>query len=381
MRSGLDPGEFDWASDQNYFYLNPRFPTATASELMALLPACDEAFSGHLFMMSSGTTAQSMPTLKWVALSKSGFLVSADAVNQALKATREDVWLHLLPDFHVGGLAIRARCFQSQARAVSLLGWEVSEFIRAIEQHQVTLTSLVPTQVFDLCQQEARCPKSIRAVLVGGGALSAPLCQRAQDLGWPIQMTYAMTETCSTVGLSSESPLGREVRFQVLPHFEVAETSGVLKLRGPSLLSAYIYRDLESRVQVHDPRVQGWFQTSDRGTVWDREFELVGREADLIKVGGESVEMGRLNRILDELRIQFSISADLALIPLPDPRLGHVVGLVSDAHLTQSQADLILAQWSARVLPFEKIRKWVRLDVIPRSPLGKLIVHDCLARV
>ena len=348
---------------------------------------------GSLYLLTSGTTSDQASGFKWVVLSKSGFLKSAQSVNEALGQTPEtgDTWLHFLPDFHVGGLAIRARSHLSGARLVELSSWSVSDFIAAILKYQVTLISLVPAQIFDLCQRDIRCPESVRTVLVGAGALAPEVFLRARELGWPVRMTYAMTEASSTVALT---PLDSSA-FQVLPHWEVrteGDETDLLWIKGEGLLSFYILSDLNDHPGKRggafrrvDPKVDGWFKTSDRVMLTGRSLQLLGRSGDLIKIGGEKVEMARLHQILEGIRAQFAIHfkgpmPDMTLLPVPDDRLGNVIHLMSDESLTAELFAQIESEFASQVLPFEKIRKWHRVDQIPRTTLGKVLIQSCLAK-
>ena len=385
-KNGLDciqqEGGLDWESEESYSFINPRLPS---DQIQTQLKALGDGarFAGSFYLLTSGTTADQASPLKWVVLSKSAFLKSAQSVNEALGSSGKsgDTWLHLLPDFHVGGLAIRARSHLSGAGLVDLDPWRVHDFIKSILKNQVTLISLVPAQIFDLCQNRVRCPRSVRTVLVGAGALAPALLKQARELGWPIRMTYAMTEASSSVALT---PLNSS-EFEILPHWEVrggeAHSSDDLWLKGESLFTAYILSDSSGQVSVLDPTEDGWFKTSDRGKVCGRKLELLGRSSDLIKIGGEKVEMTRLNQILEGIRIQLDLEGDLTLLPVPDERLGHVVHLMTDQKITDSQVERVREIFEAQVLPFEKIRRTHCVDQIPRTTLGKILIQACLAKI
>ena len=248
-------------SDEHYFFLNPRLPVEQVRDQLEVLHAGAPLFfereresfaqgdpastRGYLFLLTSGTTSQQGSGLKWVVLSKHAFLTSARAVNQVLDAdaasfgsfsdASEDRWLLLLPDFHVGGLAIRARAYLKGSSPIVLTQWRVGEFIDAMMKYAVTRVSLVPAQIFDLCQNEVRCPPSVRTVLVGAGALAPSLFERARALGWPIRMTYAMTEACSTIALT---PMGSS-EFHVLPHWEIRGGEVICLKGGESFKCVY----------------------------------------------------------------------------------------------------------------------------------------------
>ncbi|HET8773411.1 MAG TPA: AMP-binding protein, partial [Thermoanaerobaculia bacterium] len=122
--------DIDWLSADSHVLLNPRMPEEERRRLESLVVD----LPGHVWLSTSGTTG----ALKLTALSKRALLASAAAVNRHLQSDDRDVWLCVLPTFHVGGLGIYARAFLSGARVVTS-GWE-----------GVTLASLVPAQVSDL---------------------------------------------------------------------------------------------------------------------------------------------------------------------------------------------------------------------------------------
>jgi len=89
-----------------------------------------------------------------------------------------------------------------------------------------------------------------------------------------------------------------------------------------------------------------------------------GRRGDFIKIGGESVDLARLDRVLDSVRG----GIEAALIALPDDRLGHVIHVASTG-----ESDGIMERFNERVMPFERIRGAHRVRSITRSSLGKLL--------
>ena len=116
-----------------------------------------------LAFATSGSTDEP----RWIRHSREALLLSAAAVNRCFAVTPQDVWLRALPLFHVAGVGVEARANAAACRLVILQGgWDVVEFIKLVNHEKVTLTSLVPTQVFDLVQTGHAAPSSLRAVLV-----------------------------------------------------------------------------------------------------------------------------------------------------------------------------------------------------------------------
>jgi O-succinylbenzoic acid--CoA ligase len=334
----------DWNSRESHLLLNPRMPAEERERLESLLVE----MAGHVWLATSGTTG----TLKLTALSKEALLASAAAVNRHLQSDARDVWCSVLPTFHVGGLGIEARAFLSGARVVQM-EWDPHAFAMA----GVTLASLVPAQVRDLVDLRLAAPPALRAIVVGGGALPGALYDEARALGWSVLPSYGMTETCSQV--ATATPASPEL--VLLDHVEArAEADGRLAFRGPSLLTGYGTED-----GFVDPKVDGWLVTEDLGKVEGRTLQVEGRRGDFIKIGGESVDLARLDAILAAIA-----GPHAAVVAIPDRRLGHVIHLAIDLTL---DAVAVASAYDQRVHPFERARAIHNVAEIPRSPLGKLL--------
>lgn len=341
----------DWFSRETHLLLNPRMPAAERARLEGIvrdLPPLE----AHVWIATSGTTG----AIKLAALSKEAFLASARAVNRHLDASARDVWACVLPDFHVGGLGIHARASLTQSRVVTM-EWDP---VRFAEQEAVTLSSLVPAQVRDLVQAGLRARSSMRAIVVGGGAMSSALYEDARQFGWPVLPSYGLTEACSQVATArGESP-----ELRVLSHIEVRIVDGRIALRGPSLLTGYGLMGSSGRAEFVDPKDDGWLLTEDRGALRGDILEVLGREGEFVKIGGESVDLRRLDAILDRVRG----TVDAAVVAVPDERLGSVIHLVAT-----DEVGRIRAEFDRQVHPFERARQAHQVDQIPRTPLGKLI--------
>lgn len=348
------PLVLDWASDETHLLLNPRMPLEEQTRLLSFvidLPA-------HVWVATSGSTG----ALKLTALSKTAMLASAAAVNRHLNATADDVWACVLPEFHVGGLGIHARAFLVGATVVRM-PWDPRLFAGYAA---TTLASLVPAQVSDLVQARLSPPPALRAIVVGGGALAPVLYKDARALGWPVLPSYGMTETCSQIATATLS--GPEL--VLLDHVEVrTEEDGRLAVRGASLLTGY-----GTEQGFVDPRnADGWLITEDLGSIEGRTLRIEGRRGDFVKIGGESVDLARLDAILAAIAGEHA-----AVLAVPDERLGQVIHLAIDPTVDAEQIRVAFAE---RVLPFERPRAVYRVEEIPRSALGKLMRSELWNRI
>lgn len=390
---GANQDSLDWQGSANVVLLNPRWPAPESAQLQNIAQVLSERFhlKGHVWLATSGSTSQSVASNKLVALAKSAFLASAEAVNQHLSVTSQDIWLQVLPRFHVGGLGIEVRALLSGSQVVQdFERWDPVRAYEVLANQQITLASMVPTQVFDLVQKNIVAPKTLRAVIVGGGALTASLYEAGRRLGWPLLPSYGMTETCSqiaTAGLESlrwmQMPLPRK-----LSHVEWRTSAeGLLEVRGPSLLSLYGQRQPDGSVRGWNPKMDGWFRGEDYVTLHDDEIQFLGRQNDFIKIGGEGSSMGRLREIFERALLKEApeLAERVVLIDAPSARLGTEIqlGYVSASLDARDSAgldsrdsaglDKITKMYNQDVLPYERIRERKQLSRIPRSELGKVL--------
>ena len=354
----MDPIVIDWESTSTEILLNPRYPEDDQKKFVSWLRAID-GFSSHVWLATSGTSGK----IKFTALSKKALLTSAEAVNRHLASNASDVWLNALPDFHVGGLGIQTRSYLSGASVVDFKTWEPVQFTEVLRSNNVTLTSLVPAQLFDLVLSKKQCPPSLRAVIIGGGALDEALYLRARMLGWPVVPSYGLTECASQVATATLD----SKELQLLSHVVVKIENGFICIKSEALLTAYAIVENDG-LNVFDPKKDGWLQTEDKGEVNGNILTVFGRASNFIKIGGESVDMLQLEGLLNKIKLNLNILDDMQLIAVPDERLGKVIHLLATGNV-----ESIVTHFNAEVLPFARIRKVTLCEKIPRTPLGKPI--------
>ncbi len=362
-------GKIDWHSEESHLFLNPRLPESEKSELEEL--AKRFAKPAHIWIASSGSSKQAGQSLKLMALSKSAFLASARAVNQHLQSDSKDVWIQNLPRFHVGGLSIEARAFLSGAQVVRQESWDAEAFCRLVESVGATLSALVPTQVFDLLQLKRRAPASLKAIVIGGSALSEELYQSARELGWPLLPSYGMTECCSQIATAALDSWRRSERaLQILSHVEARTgESHILEVRSPALMTGFA-QIINGEMIWSDPKVDGWYRTQDMVEIQGSFLIPKGRGSDFVKVNGEGVDLQRLQSRLEILAQQMMPQQwqSFSLTAVPDSRTGHRILM---QYLGDVDAAELQAEFNRQVAPFERISELKSVSELPwkkRSP-------------
>jgi len=347
-----------WGERTSFLLLNPRLQASLRDRILqADFPDLEE----HVWVATSGTGG----AMKVVALSRTALEASARAVNRHLAVSASDCWLNPLPTFHVGGLGIEVRAALAGARSISLATWNAADFVRRANEAGATLSSLVPTQVYDLVAVNLPAPPSLRAVVVGGGACDSVLQAKAIALGWPLLPSYGLTEAASQVATAQ---FGADLahRLPLLDHVEArVGDNGVLELCGPSLLTGWMLFDADGNAQWADPKFGSWYRTGDRVELVGQELRVLGRVDDLVKIRGELVDIATLGR---ELQSRVPHGA-VVLRCVADDRNGLAIQVVAENEAALAEARCVHAQ----VFPsFARPQEFV-VGPIERTALGKLV--------
>jgi len=114
---------------------------------------------------TSGTTSSS----KGVMLTHSALLFQSFYKARICGYGREDVYLHMAPLFHVGGLLSALAMFQVGAKHVFVGNFKAREASKAIQSYRVRAIIAVPTMLSDLGFEVY---PSIQKILIGGGTIN-----------------------------------------------------------------------------------------------------------------------------------------------------------------------------------------------------------------
>lgn len=361
--------------------LNPKLPQNQAEELLSWLGPFRAEYPDAYFILTSGSSSTGSLSQKWIIHSRTNFEHAAEASNEFLECRPRDRWYLALPTFHVGGLSILFRAHLTDSAVVrsELESWEPESAREEMIAGKVTLASFVPTQLFDFVTLNLAPPPSLRAILIGGGALSRDLYIQARALGWPILPTYGLTETCSQVATAPLSSLGgnetQDFPFQVLPHLRVrTNPEGRIQVSGSSVSQGQISlnpKHVPSYTDLRDS--DGWLTTEDIGAVQGNALKVIGRANERLKVNGELVYLQPLRDRLTQISQSFGISANaVCLIACPHPRAESEIVLVTEAAVQPLATPQLVQAFNESVAPFERISRTVILDHIPRTELGKI---------
>ncbi len=342
------------------------FWTSQSSELLVLkswdhkLPGEAEwlqqnlpELSGHVWFASSGTLS-GQGVSKWIALSKTALLSSAEAVNKHLNISQSESWGLTLPLAHVGGLGILARAHLLNQKIHILRDQNWSPQSVSKEAWSGEWLSLVPTQVFDIVANKISPPENLKGVIVGGDRLSPQLASDALKLGWPILSSYGLTECASQVA-TEKKPMGG---LEILPHIQIKIDDGKIAINSPALFTGMAI--VQDRKLHFEKRESPWWTTQDLGSIHDNILQVMGREDNVVKVRGEKVDLVELE---DRIKSLFGLTCIITAIE--DQRDGHRL-------IATSEEGCELNQVNSPLLAHQKLAEWRTCTPLPRTALGKV---------
>lgn len=327
-----------------------------------------------VWLLSSGT--QSVDEVKAIGLRRSALEVSARAVNDHLQATRRDRWLLALPSYHIGGYAILVRARLNGARVIRLRKWQVQRFVDSLIKNRITLCSLVPSQVHDLVESAAQSPPSLRAVVIGGGALDEGLYVRARALGWPLLPSYGLTECASQVATAPLSSLRDTKKYkfpslQILPHVRIQIRDKRVWLRSLALCDFVATLNRDQVFTLESPQRQGgWLQTQDVGEIRQRQFRVQGRADDILKILGVLVSLPQIERHIRNC--MQGLAGLFVVIAVPVMRRGFKLILVTDTLASLREIEKRQKKYNDGVPGPWRVEGLCWVPHVPTTDLGKI---------
>jgi O-succinylbenzoic acid--CoA ligase len=352
--------------------LNSRLTQAERDHAAAAL-AGQDAHGAQVVLWTSGTTGSP----RGVALSWENLRAVHTGSERRLGSDFRDHWLASLSPAHVGGLAlmVRALLLDSQLMALGRLTTEeLSDLVDSSESLPVGINmpvdslSLVPTQLHRLLEhREGRPPPAtLKRVLLGGAYTPRPLLDRALAEGWPIALTYGMTEMSSQVATAPPEAVRNKPGSVGRPldgvKLRIAEDGEIL-LGGETLALRYV----GSGERLTDD--DGWFHTGDLGHLdKDGDLWVTGRRTDRIITGGVNVDAMEVEEVLRG----HPAVRDVCVVGIPDGEWGAVVAAWVLPGEGEFDLDDVDAWASEHLSASKRPRRWVVDREIPLNANGKV---------
>ena len=317
---------------------------------------------------TSGTTGAS----KGAVLTHNNFLANTVNLLTSWQITHDDRFFLALPLFHIHALGNGLHCWLASGCRMRLL--ERFDHRTAAEELRAFAPTLffgVPTMYIRLLETPRELARAIgasmRLFVSGSAPLPAHVLESFRELfGHTILERYGMTETFMNL---SNPYIGERRAGTVgfaLPGVSARIVDGELEVRGPNVFAGYWRRpDATAAAFTSD----GFFRTGDLAQCdSDGYYTLLGRKSDLIISGGFNI----YPREIEELLLEQPEIAEAAVVGVDDPLRGEVPVAYIVGEFDAVELERVCRE---QLASFKVPRRFVRVESIPRTALGKVQKH------
>ena len=333
---------------------------------------------------SSGTTG--FP--KAIVLQHRCLMHSCRVEQKHHSQTKDDVFLCIPPLYHTGAKMHWFGSFLVGGRSVLLKGVKPEWILRCVSEEKCTIVwLLVPwaQDILDAIDRGDVCLDDFelgqwRLMHIGAQPVPPSLIKRWKavfphhdyDTNYGLSectgpgAVHLGVENIDHVGAIGVAGYGWETKIvksdgetPVAPG-EVGE----LAVRGPGVMKEY-YHNKAATEEILKP--DGWLLTGDMAEERDGFIYLVDRAKDVIISGGENLYPVQIE---DFLRAHPAIK-DVAVIGLPDPRLGEIATAIISVKDGMSLDQAAVDDFCLGLPRYKRPRKVIFADV-PRNPTGKI---------
>ena len=297
------------------------------------------------------------------------------------------VQITTMPLFHTGGCVCCVIGAVSQrATQVLVEAFDPGLVIELMQHYRCNAMLGVPTMLVAMMEHPSFASadlSSVKAIYSGGSTVPAAIVTALeQQLGAPFTIVFGQTE-CSPVALmtwASDSIADKaETIGTPMPNVEVKIVNpdtgrtvpigeiGEICTRGYHIMHGYFENEAATKAAI-DP--EGWLHTGDLGAMDTRGYcTIEGRLKDMIIRGGENI----YPRELEEALFRHPAVGDVAVVGLPDPRWGEVVGaFIRPPPGVTVDKDELFNYLREHLAPHKTPRHWFVVDAMPLTGSGKI---------
>ena len=318
----------------------------------------------------------------------------ACATPDFLGLSSRDTVLPVVPLFHANSWSLAYSAPMTGAKLV-MPGAKLDgpSLLELLESEGVTLTAAVPTVWLGLLQHLETTGASLstlKRVVIGGSACPRAMTEAFETkYGVTVSHAWGMTEMSPIGSFCSIKPAYAHLEGDALYDLKVKQghppftvefrltddagvdqpwdgaTQGRLKVRGPSVASAYFRREDEP---ILDDR--GFFDTGDVGTIDPGGYlQITDRSKDVIKSGGEWISSIELENVA----VGHPDVLEAAVIGVPHPKWDERPLLVIVPKPGRTPArEAVLAFMSGKVAKWQIPDDMVLVEAIPHTATAKI---------
>jgi 2-furoate---CoA ligase len=300
---------------------------------------------------------------------------------------RGECTLGVMPLYHTMGVRSLIAMSLIGGAFVCLPRYDTKKALALIEAEKITNLYLVPTLYHELVHSREFASadvSSVRKLGFAGASMTDGLLKKLNEAFRPDLFVnhYGSSEIYTFTidqnapakpGSAGKAGINQHVRVVKLNAASASELAApeeegeiVALLAGDESFEGYWRRPDADAKSLRD----GWYFTGDTGFV-DRDGDLfvTGRVDDMIITGGENVSPVEIESCLS----LHTAVLEVAVVGLSDEKWGKVVTAFVKRKTQVSEAELDQFCRTSGLADFKRPRRFVFVDALPKSPVGKLL--------
>lgn len=331
------------------------------------------------FLYTSGTTGKQ----KAAMLTHKNLVVNSEQCYVALQARPDDVYMCVLPMFHVFAFTACILMPLWSGATVSILeSFQPKEVIETLLKDEITIFMGVPSMYVVLLEagkKNISFPK-LRLAISGGAALPVEIYRQGREImKLPIVEGYGLTEASPAVSFNPPDGVQKEGSIGLpLPNVEckivdeddnelpVGEV-GELAVRGENVMLGYYHQPDETMKAMRG----GWLHTGDLAKMDEEGYiYIVDRKKDMVIVAGLNV----YPREVEEVIFQHPKVKEAAVIGLADRLRGeYVKAFVVLKEGEECHSKELLRFMRERLAAYKLPRHIEFVESLPKNSTGKIM--------
>ena len=312
-------------------------------------------------------------------LTHANVLASNMQIMVGLSLTCHDIYLGVLPLFHVAGLLISSNMFHAGGANIIMPQFDPQVALELVQRERISVLfefSPMLQQIVEKMREKEADVSSVRLVI----GITYPDCFKEfqAKTGAVFYRVWGQTETSSFITLCNHDQrpgsVGRALPLTDLRIVDDRDQPldtgqpGEIAVRSPQVFKGYWNMDEETAFAFR----KGWHHTGDLGRLDEEGFLFfVGRkqEKELIKTGGENVYPAEVeSTILKHPKVK-----EVSVIGVPDPKwvegIKAICVLKEGDTVTEKEIIDFVAQ---RIAPYKKPRMVQFADSLPKTEGGEI---------
>jgi acyl-CoA synthetase (AMP-forming)/AMP-acid ligase II len=351
----------------------------TAEEVRARSAVLSPADPSDI-IFTSGTTGRP----KGAVITHAQTLRCYDTWSELAGLREGDRYLIVNPFFHTFGYkAGIIACLTRGATMIPQPVFNVDTVLANIAAERISVLPGPPTlhqSLLDHPNRDAHDLSALRLVVTGAAVVPLQLVERLRaELNVGTLLTaYGLSEASGIVTMCRRGDPAEVIAStsgRAIPGTEIRIEAGEVLVRGYNVMQGY-FEDPDGTAQAIT--ADGWLRTGDVGVLDEAgNLRITDRIKDMFIVGGFNAYPAEIEQLLG----LHPDVADVAVIGVPDPRLGEVgkAYAVRRRGATLTADDLIA--WSRREMANYKVPREVEfVSELPRNASGKVLKTELRAR-